>query len=430
MRRDLRRGDRVPGADAARARPGPDPQRRAPRRRRRHAPRPRPPHQSQETDLPVHLVDAPLECVVLGAGRCLESFDSLKEHVHGALSRALTDSRQHRSRSVRVVVEEVFGGLADLPVAVLERGARARLRPRGRRTRRARARRAGGSRACRRSRRARPASPAGSPSAPSAATAASRTSGSSCAVAAATSAGDRARGRVASFAERERGGLGDPRVVVAEQRRASGATGIAPPSAGAVSAARRRTDAVGIRRTATSQAGSRDRDRCRAARARAECGGADPGVGIVGRPTRAAGRRRPGREFGRRRARRRPPRVRAVRRSEFAVGAVGHAADGSGRSRLANACHFRAPARSDPAARAWQAGDDAERPDLGSRRAAARPAGRRGRPTRRPRPRSGGIPLAPLDVVGRGDRGRSSCSSSSSVPRCGCPTTRSLPAAR
>jgi actin-like ATPase involved in cell morphogenesis len=27
----------------------------------------------------VHLVDAPLECVVLGAGRCLESFDSLRE---------------------------------------------------------------------------------------------------------------------------------------------------------------------------------------------------------------------------------------------------------------------------------------------------------------------------------------------------------------
>ena len=33
----------------------------------------------QETDLPVHLVDAPLECVVLGAGRCLESFDSLRD---------------------------------------------------------------------------------------------------------------------------------------------------------------------------------------------------------------------------------------------------------------------------------------------------------------------------------------------------------------
>src|SRR5947209_16082618 len=34
---------------------------------------------SEETDLPVHLVDAPLECVVLGAGRCLESFDHLKD---------------------------------------------------------------------------------------------------------------------------------------------------------------------------------------------------------------------------------------------------------------------------------------------------------------------------------------------------------------
>ena len=32
---------------------------------------------AEETALPVHLVDAPLECVVLGAGRCLESFDSL-----------------------------------------------------------------------------------------------------------------------------------------------------------------------------------------------------------------------------------------------------------------------------------------------------------------------------------------------------------------
>ena len=33
---------------------------------------------AEETALPVHLVDEPLECVVLGAGRCLESFDSLK----------------------------------------------------------------------------------------------------------------------------------------------------------------------------------------------------------------------------------------------------------------------------------------------------------------------------------------------------------------
>ena len=28
--------------------------------------------------VPVELVDAPLECVVLGAGRCIEAYDSLK----------------------------------------------------------------------------------------------------------------------------------------------------------------------------------------------------------------------------------------------------------------------------------------------------------------------------------------------------------------
>jgi rod shape-determining protein MreB and related proteins len=39
---------------------------------------------AQETQLPVHLVDAPLECVVLGAGRCLESFDSLRTMFMGA----------------------------------------------------------------------------------------------------------------------------------------------------------------------------------------------------------------------------------------------------------------------------------------------------------------------------------------------------------
>jgi rod shape-determining protein MreB len=38
---------------------------------------------AQETALPVHLVDAPLECVVLGAGRCLESFDRLKDMFMG-----------------------------------------------------------------------------------------------------------------------------------------------------------------------------------------------------------------------------------------------------------------------------------------------------------------------------------------------------------
>jgi len=38
----------------------------------------------EETAIPVHLVDAPLECVVLGAGRCLEAFESLKVMFMGA----------------------------------------------------------------------------------------------------------------------------------------------------------------------------------------------------------------------------------------------------------------------------------------------------------------------------------------------------------
>jgi len=33
----------------------------------------------QETSLPVHLVEAPLECVVLGAGRCLDEFHAVKD---------------------------------------------------------------------------------------------------------------------------------------------------------------------------------------------------------------------------------------------------------------------------------------------------------------------------------------------------------------
>jgi rod shape-determining protein MreB len=33
---------------------------------------------SADTGIPVHLVDAPLECVVLGAGRCIESWEHLK----------------------------------------------------------------------------------------------------------------------------------------------------------------------------------------------------------------------------------------------------------------------------------------------------------------------------------------------------------------
>jgi rod shape-determining protein MreB len=33
---------------------------------------------AHETGIPVHLVDAPLECVVLGAGRCIENYDHLR----------------------------------------------------------------------------------------------------------------------------------------------------------------------------------------------------------------------------------------------------------------------------------------------------------------------------------------------------------------
>ena len=33
---------------------------------------------ADETEVPVHLVATPLECVVQGAGQCLESFDRLK----------------------------------------------------------------------------------------------------------------------------------------------------------------------------------------------------------------------------------------------------------------------------------------------------------------------------------------------------------------
>src|SRR5947209_14085557 len=39
---------------------------------------------AEETSIPVHLVDAPLECVVLGAGKCLEAFESLKVLFMGA----------------------------------------------------------------------------------------------------------------------------------------------------------------------------------------------------------------------------------------------------------------------------------------------------------------------------------------------------------
>jgi rod shape-determining protein MreB len=39
---------------------------------------------TEDIGVPVRLVDAPLECVVLGAGRCIESWDSLKVLFLGA----------------------------------------------------------------------------------------------------------------------------------------------------------------------------------------------------------------------------------------------------------------------------------------------------------------------------------------------------------
>jgi len=39
---------------------------------------------SSETGLPVIVADSPLECVVLGAGRCIEAYDSLKVMFMGA----------------------------------------------------------------------------------------------------------------------------------------------------------------------------------------------------------------------------------------------------------------------------------------------------------------------------------------------------------
>ncbi len=39
---------------------------------------------AEETEIPVSLVDAPLEAVVLGAGRCIEAYDDLKVMFMGA----------------------------------------------------------------------------------------------------------------------------------------------------------------------------------------------------------------------------------------------------------------------------------------------------------------------------------------------------------
>ena len=39
---------------------------------------------AEETEIPVTMVDAPLECVVMGAGRCIEHYDQLRVMFMGA----------------------------------------------------------------------------------------------------------------------------------------------------------------------------------------------------------------------------------------------------------------------------------------------------------------------------------------------------------
>ena len=73
---DGRLGRGLPRRGPARAGPGPDRAGHPPGRRRRPAAGPGPP--DPETEVPVRLVDLPLEVVVLGAGRCIESYDDLR----------------------------------------------------------------------------------------------------------------------------------------------------------------------------------------------------------------------------------------------------------------------------------------------------------------------------------------------------------------
>ncbi len=141
------------------------------------------------TAVPVHLVDTPLECVVQGAGVCLESFDRLKRlFSRGRLGGSVPKLVRERSSSSSAAAWRTCqsrSAAAD----------RVPARPGGRRSRPARRSPAAGPSACRPARRARPASPAGSPMAPSAATAASRQRTSPCPVAVATSAGTAGRHR-------------------------------------------------------------------------------------------------------------------------------------------------------------------------------------------------------------------------------------------
>ncbi len=56
---------------------------------------------AEETEIPVHLVDAPLECVVLGAGKVIENYDRLKMMFMGARRSGWERAGGTRSASAR-----------------------------------------------------------------------------------------------------------------------------------------------------------------------------------------------------------------------------------------------------------------------------------------------------------------------------------------
>ena len=126
------------------------------------------------TAVPVHLVDTPLECVALGAGRCLESFDRLLRRSSPPPTPERAPGGAIRPARSAAVGQQDLGRLADLPVPVRRAQRRRPPRPRVRRRRPGPRRPAAGRWACRRGRPARRRAPAGSPMAPRAATAASR----------------------------------------------------------------------------------------------------------------------------------------------------------------------------------------------------------------------------------------------------------------
>lgn len=51
---------------------------------------------AEETEIPVTMVDAPLECVVMGAGRCIEHYDQLRGRCSWALAERLTAGQELR----------------------------------------------------------------------------------------------------------------------------------------------------------------------------------------------------------------------------------------------------------------------------------------------------------------------------------------------